>query len=49
MLKKILKKILSNFGFKLVKTKFPEVRYGNFKNLTQAYEKNLMKFLVQNL
>jgi len=41
MLKKIIKKILSSFGFKLIKTNFPEVRFENFKNLTQIYEKKL--------
>lgn len=41
MLKKIIRKILSNFGFKLIKTNFPEVRFENFKNLAQAYEKKL--------
>lgn len=30
MLKKIIRKILSYFGFKLIKINFPEVRFENF-------------------
>jgi hypothetical protein len=41
MLKKFIRKILSNFGFKLIKTNVPEVRFENFINLAQAYEKKL--------
>ena len=36
MLKKIIRKILSNFGFKLIKTNVPEVRFENFINLAQV-------------